>query len=402
MTSSPFLVFRWILCISLLGCPIAANADEASLPPTFTTAQLESVRLIRIGKSSVWVPRYEYDKLIDDGILPYGGGLGVKLIGPITQDDVPVFQKLLAPYLDKNYFIKNPKPYWYKSDPTNEGYRIYLDSEGGDVYAAMAIGRMFRKARVLATVGSASKCVSACVFLLTGAVNRFIMDGAVIGIHRPYSAETKAVSFEELQTKTTRLGIDVAAYLSEMNISNSLYESMKRIPSENIRILNQSEIEGFGLDGKDPVFAELNDNAEAKLAGVSKSEYLKRKALSRKCLLEEYQRFKPSNNGSLDDVFATTKIKNDCDLKIIYKDVVDENGKWRGNPSQQYCMKLIDETTEAMYAKDWRRILEAQANRERNCAKDMTVNELAETIDSQAMANFELGNFREALSESNR
>lgn len=285
--------FHWILCISFLCCSIHANADEASQLAAITADKQktneELARQVRIGNSSIWVAKYQYDRLMNEGILPEGVP-GVTLRGPITKNDVPVFQKLLAPYLDKNYFKNNPKPKWYKPNPYDVGYWVNLDSEGGDVYASMAIGRMFRKARVY-TKGH--KCMSSCVLLLAGGVDRWLIEGSAVGIHRPYSTDTEAVSFEELQTKTTKLGVDVSAYLSEMNIPSSLYDSMKLIPSESVKILSYSELMAFGLNGKDPVFSELNDNSEAKLAGISKREFLSRKALSEQCKLEGMQRLKP-------------------------------------------------------------------------------------------------------------
>ena len=404
MTSGCFIRFRWLLCISLLGCSPLANAGEASPATTITATQQraneESARQVRIGNSSLWIAKYQYDELINKEILP-DSRLGITLRGPITRNDVPVLQKLLAPYLDKNYFKKNPKPKWYEPNAYDKGYLVFLDSEGGEMYAAMTIGRMFRKARVYAWLSKGNKCMSACVLLLAGAVDRSIQEGAAVGIHRPYSTDTNVVSFDEAQTKTTRLGVDVAAYLSEMNITNTLYDNMKQIPSESMKILSYSELAAFGLNGKDPVFAELKDNAEAKLAGISKREFLSRKALSEKCQTEGFQRLKPSID-SFADLFEFNKMVKDCDLKTIYKDVVDENGEWRANPSNNACIKLIEATTAAIEASDWRRLLEVATNRERNCANNMTVSELAESINDQADAYLELGNPQEAINVASR
>ncbi|BAO31030.1 hypothetical protein SUTH_03257 [Sulfuritalea hydrogenivorans sk43H] len=252
------------------------------------------------------------------GELP-SGVLGVVLRGSITSNDVAIFQKLLAPYLDKNYFNSNPKPQWYKPKPHDIGYLVSLDSEGGDLYAAMAIGRMFRKARVWAQVGWSGKCMSSCVILLAGAVKRSTFDGGPVGIHRPYSIDTNAISFEALQTKTTKLGADVSAYLREMNIPESLYENMKQIPPETIRVLSYSELKTFGLYDSDPVFSELNDNSEAHLARVTKGEYLSRKAQSKKCQMEGYKRLRLGNDG-LPDTLEFAKMVRECDEMTIYKE----------------------------------------------------------------------------------
>lgn len=396
---------RWPFFILLLAYSLFASANDSWQAPAVTVDQQKARdevnrNQVRIGNSSIWMMKYQYEKLVNDGELPFGFP-GVYLRGPISTNDVAVFQKLLAPYLDKNYFKKNPKPKLYSPNPADVGYWVNLESEGGDVYAAMAIGRMFRKARVWALVGWSGKCMSSCVLLLAGAVKRSTFDGGPVGIHRPYSTSTGSGSFEELQTKTTKLGVDVAAYLQEMNIPSSLYESMRLIPPESIKILGLSELEKFGLYDNDPVFAELNDNSEAKLARISKQEFMSRKAQSKRCQIEESRNLKQGNDGNI-DILEFAKIARNCDLKTIYKDVVDESGTWRGDPSDVRCRNLIYATASALDARDWRKVLEVATDRERNCAKTMTANDLAVAINDQADAQLELGNAQEAVSISSR
>lgn len=67
----------------------------------------------------------------------------------------------------------------------DEGFAI--NSPGGDIAAAMAIGRMFREERAWLHVNGV--CISACVLILAGAVDRSTNFGRV-GIHRPYFLTT--------------------------------------------------------------------------------------------------------------------------------------------------------------------------------------------------------------------
>ena len=193
---------KWRTLVSITVFVLSGNVCPAQPSPSAavnTVAGLEmteSTRLVRIGNSSVWIPKGMYDDLMNKGSLP--NGMFVTLRGPITNNEVEVLGKLLAPYLDATYLKSNPKPNWYKADQTDVGYWLTLDSEGGDVYAALRIGRMLRKARAWTHVLKGSKCISACVFLLAGSVRRDV-DGGVVGIHRPYSSDTEALSFEEMQ-----------------------------------------------------------------------------------------------------------------------------------------------------------------------------------------------------------
>jgi len=172
-----------------------------------------------------------------------------------------------------------------------------MNNDGGDVYAAMAIGAMFRAARAEASVPRLGKCLSSCVFVLAGSVKRYY-GGGPVGIHRPYSTDTESVSYEVMQTRATRLGSDVSAYLSMMNIPPLLYQNMRLVPPDKINILNPDEMKSYGLYEDDPVFAELKDNFDANKAGVSKSEYLGKKDAISKCQLQAYNRMVQESNDS--------------------------------------------------------------------------------------------------------
>ena len=72
-----------------------------------------------------------------------------------------------------------------KREPTRV-VQVYVDSPGGDLDAAMRIGRLLREsAPVTATVAPGAVCVSACVLSLVGATTRII--GGKVAIHRPYT-----------------------------------------------------------------------------------------------------------------------------------------------------------------------------------------------------------------------
>ena len=61
---------------------------------------------------------------------------------------------------------------------------LIIDSPGGNVVAAMNIGRMLRNARMPISIPKGKECVSACIMVLAAAVERNY--GGKIGIHRPY------------------------------------------------------------------------------------------------------------------------------------------------------------------------------------------------------------------------
>jgi len=160
-----------------------------------------------------------------------------------------------------------------------------LRSEGGDLEAAIEIGRLLRKLSARAIVHK-DGCFSSCVLIYAGAVMRF--NWGPIGIHRPFSTDIADRPFSDVQRDQRRVASAAKVYLEEMNVSPALFDAMMRIPPESMRVLKKSELEDLGLLTVDPVQQEIMDAAEARKLGLSKIEFLKRKgSVGELCAREE-------------------------------------------------------------------------------------------------------------------
>jgi hypothetical protein len=124
------------------------------------------------------------------------------------------------------------------------GYEI--NSQGGDVNAAIAIGRMFRKERAHLQVNENSVCISACVLILAGAVERPV--SGAIGIHRPYLRTTPQQPLTANQVKDAYRTMlqDIRLYLREMNVSERLADDMLATEPERVHILTKAELKSYG------------------------------------------------------------------------------------------------------------------------------------------------------------
>jgi ATP-dependent protease ClpP protease subunit len=160
------------------------------------------------------------------------------------------------------------------------GGLMYLSSPGGNVSAAMAIGRILRKHRIRVAVPWNSGCYSSCVLVLAGAVGRD-MFRAKIGIHRPYlgSVPSERVSPEKVSEVFQRMLQEMRAYFREMNVSEQLADAMLRIEPHNMRLLSETELDAFGLTETDPIEQETDDLEWAQIYGVDRTEYMRRKSL---------------------------------------------------------------------------------------------------------------------------
>jgi hypothetical protein len=133
-----------------------------------------------------------------------------------------------------------------------------LTSLGGDVEAAIAIGRILRDKFFWTTVPNGSKCASACVLILAAGVGRDAEQDAVVGIHRPTFAPEyfAGLSPEDARSKYNQLAQVVRGYLSEMGMSDQLFAQMMGVRSSEIKILSMREMVDLGLSGFDPAYEE--------------------------------------------------------------------------------------------------------------------------------------------------
>jgi len=153
---------------------------------------------------------------------------------------------------------------------TNPG--VILDSSGGSVAAAMAIGRLLRKHQAKALLDREASCVSSCTLVLAAATTRMVYGR--VGVHRPYF--DLGPDEERVTPKIIREMLDqVGDYLDEMNIQPSLFELMISTAPENVRYLNDNEIVFF-FPLYDPAFEESEVGRKAQAYGISTVEYRQR------------------------------------------------------------------------------------------------------------------------------
>lgn len=163
------------------------------------------------------------------------------------------------------------------------GALVLLDSPGGDGLVALEAGRLLRAAK--AQVFVQHRCESACVFVLAGGVLRGAPADAVIRIHQPrLTVFVKGIGMVDLDPASNPkalLALETAnrrtrEYLHEMGMPDDLFGAMMAAPSREPRLLNASELAGFGLAGFDPAYRETRAAEGAKVYGITAEEFVKR------------------------------------------------------------------------------------------------------------------------------
>ena len=152
---------------------------------------------------------------------------------------------------------------------------VYIDSPGGDLAAAIRIGRLLREsAPIRAIVMPSAICASACVLTLVGATTRLV--GGTVAIHRPYTVDSANRSYADLQRQFSAIDDQARAYLSQMNVAPSLYDEMLRYPPESVRKLSTEELERYRISGTDYVWEETMQRRHANYIGIDRQTYLHR------------------------------------------------------------------------------------------------------------------------------
>lgn len=143
-----------------------------------------------------------------------------------------------------------------------------LSSPGGDVLAAMRIGRFLRDSLMTSMVDHGARCNSACVLVLLGGTTRIVL--APLGLHRPFYEHEyfSGLSAPEAAEKYREMDSLVRGYLSEMDVPNSAVERMMATKSSAIEAVSPEEF--FNQFGSStPAFEEW---ILAKCGSMSESE----------------------------------------------------------------------------------------------------------------------------------
>lgn len=158
------------------------------------------------------------------------------------------------------------------------GATVVLDSEGGSVAAALALGRAIRRFEMTTTVGKSAllppygkagarlspdgSCESMCAFVLLGGKRRYVPQQAHVLVHMIWLADKSdhaqraSYSAEELGQVQQDIG-SIARYTVDMDGSIELLETALRVPPwKPMHVLTADEIRRMRLSTMKGLFDE--------------------------------------------------------------------------------------------------------------------------------------------------
>ena len=124
---------------------------------------------------------------------------------------------------------------------------VYLNSPGGSVTDALAIGQRIRDMGAETAMSDADVCLSACPYILAAGITRDIPEGAWVGVHQHFFGQNTALpAFLAVEDIQRGQGA-VMTYLDAMGIDPLVMQHALVTPPDEIYILTQDELRNYGF-----------------------------------------------------------------------------------------------------------------------------------------------------------
>ena len=124
---------------------------------------------------------------------------------------------------------------------------VVLDSVGGSVRDALAMGRMIRKNNYGTEVEAEKTCVSSCPLVFAGGIERRVGENAKIGVHQVTPVPQPGISAASAVDATQRVLAECEHYLREMDVDLAVWTFAKQTPRDKLHYFNADELMALRL-----------------------------------------------------------------------------------------------------------------------------------------------------------
>lgn len=133
---------------------------------------------------------------------------------------------------------------------------VALNSPGGSLEDAMAMGRLLRENKVTTEVADGALCASSCPLILAGGQKRLVGEKAAVGVHQFYAVAGPAGSkpqgpagaMSDAQATTAR----ISRYLSELDVDPALWLHAMDTPPQSLYYFSPEELTKYKLSTGKP------------------------------------------------------------------------------------------------------------------------------------------------------
>jgi hypothetical protein len=126
---------------------------------------------------------------------------------------------------------------------------VVLNSPGGSVTDALAMGRLIREKRFATEVEAGKYCVSSCPLVFAGGVDRRAGDKAMIGVHQVAATRPAAANGPPRDEMSVAQNISARCqrYLGEMGVSLQVWVHAMETPHDKLFVFKPDELKSLNM-----------------------------------------------------------------------------------------------------------------------------------------------------------
>lgn len=119
---------------------------------------------------------------------------------------------------------------------------VVLNSSGGSVTDAIAMGRLIRDRKFATAVENGAICASSCPLIFAGGVDRRAGDKSTIGVHQAFAPGDASGDGAASMAHAQRVSAECQKYLADMGVDLRLWVHAMETPKEQLYFLKPDEL----------------------------------------------------------------------------------------------------------------------------------------------------------------
>lgn len=180
-------------------------------------------------------------KVVIDRYTPTDKFVSIKVVGEIQYEEEDALEDAIETVQRKKFNLKLNA--------------VVLNTRGGNVDAALKMGRLIRKHGLNTYLAPNSECASACILVLIGGITR--MAFGELSVHRSGVDSNSPTTLEKLKKRNDDNTKEVNDYVEEMGISPLLADAILMTPNWRTRELTWRDRTRWGVHGMDTIHEEM-------------------------------------------------------------------------------------------------------------------------------------------------
>ena len=124
---------------------------------------------------------------------------------------------------------------------------VVLNSPGGSVSDALAMGRLIRERKFATEVEAGKYCASSCPLAFAGGVERRAGDKAAIGVHQAAAISSASAMPRDEMDMAQRISARCQRYLGDMGVSLQVWVHAMETPHDKLFIFKPDELKSLNI-----------------------------------------------------------------------------------------------------------------------------------------------------------